>query len=75
MCSRQNRQTDQRHVFLKCDGDNVFDALTDTGVDNLESGIAKGACDDLGSTVVAVETWLGDEYTGRVALSRKGISH
>ncbi len=57
-------KSDQRHVFLQRDRHDVLDALTDTGVDHLETGVAQRARDDLGAAVVAVQTGLGDENTG-----------
>ena len=55
---------DQRNVFLQRDRHDVLDALTDTGVDHLETGVAQRARDDLGTSVVAVQTGFGDENTG-----------
>ena len=61
--TRQDAQADDGHVFLDRDRRDVLDALPDAGVDDLESGVAQCARDDLGAAVVPVETGLGDQNT------------
>ena len=54
-----------RNIFLQRDRHDVLDALPDTGVDHLETGVAQRARDDLGAAVMAVEAGLGDQHAGR----------
>jgi hypothetical protein len=46
------------HVFLQCSGGDHFGRLTQAGVDDFHSGIAKRACDDLRTAVMAVKPGL-----------------
>ncbi len=61
----QDRKANQRNVFLQRNRHDVLDALPDSGVDHLETRIAQRAGDDLGAAIMAVQTGLRDENSGR----------
>src|SRR5204863_10064921 len=63
MRSAQDRDADSVDVFLQRGRRDHFGRLTQSGVDHLHSGIAKGACDDLRTTVMAVKPGFGDQYS------------
>jgi hypothetical protein len=50
-------------VLLQCDRDDVLDALADTGVDDLEAGVAQRPGDDLGASIMAVQTGFRHEHS------------
>src|SRR5277367_4078958 len=58
MGARQDRKPDKLDVLLQRDRNDVLDALANSGVDDLESGIAQRARDDLCAAVVSVQTGL-----------------
>ena len=64
MRTRENAQTYHLDVLLDGDGHDVLDLLADSGVDHLEAGVSQSARDDLGATIVAVESGLCDENAG-----------
>src|SRR5258708_28307413 len=61
--ARENRESDDLHVFLQRGADDHLRSLPQAGVDDLHNSIAKGASDHLGAAVVAVEARLRYEYT------------
>ena len=75
MCTGQDAKAHHGNVFLQCDGRDVLDAPADAGVDDLETGVAQRARDDLGAAVVAVEARFGDQDAGGLRLggSRSAI--
>ena len=54
-------EADGVDVFLFGGGGDHFGGLVQAGVDDLHAGVAQGAGDDFGATVVAVEAGFGDE--------------
>src|ERR1039458_5908335 len=69
--ARKNREADDLNVFLERGIDNHLRGLAEAGVDDFHAGIAKGAGNDLGATVVTVEARLGDQDAD--LLIRRGI--
>ena len=63
MGSRQKRQTDGVYIFLQGGFGDLFGGLVQTGLDDLESVIAKGAGDGFCPTIMAVEARLGNDYS------------
>ena len=63
-------------VFLKGGEDGGAGGLPEAGVDDLHAGIAQVTDDQLGTTVVAVETDFGNQNAGRaihaVSVSKAG---
>ena len=59
MGARQQRQSDGVGVLLDHGLDHLLGRLVQPGVDHLEAGVPKGAGDDLGTSVVAIEPGLG----------------
>jgi hypothetical protein len=62
--AREARQPDRIHVLLyrsRCD---LVGRLMQARVYDLHAGVSQCARHDLDASVVAVETWLGDEYAG-----------
>src|ERR1035438_8980981 len=55
----EQRETEGVRVFLDDGLDNLLGRLVQTRVDDLETGVAKGASDDLGASVVPIQTGLG----------------
>jgi len=58
---RENREPNGVDILLHRGGDDHLRGLVETGVDDLTAGIAEGAGDDFGATVVAIEAGLGDD--------------
>src|ERR1035438_10631801 len=61
----EQRETEGVRVFLDDGLDDLLGRLVQTRVDDLETGVAKGASDDLGATVVPIKTGLGDDDSVR----------
>src|ERR1035438_5791366 len=61
----EQRETEGVRVFLDDGLDDLLGRLVQSRVDDLETGVAKGASDDLGATVVPIKTGLGDDDSVR----------
>src|SRR5208282_4032391 len=59
--ARENRESDDLHVFLERGADDHLRRLAQAGVDDLHAGIAERARDHLGAAVVAVKARLRDK--------------
>src|SRR4029077_8571555 len=59
--ARENRKSDDLHVFLERGADDHLRRLAQTCVDDFHAGIAESASDNLGAAVVAVEARLRNE--------------
>ena len=66
MCTGQNAQSDDVHVFLQRGLDDHLWCLPYAGVDDLHAGVAERARDYLGASVMAVESGLSNQYSNRV---------
>ena len=62
VCTGKNREADDVDVLLHGGGGDHLGRLTQSGVDDFHSGVAQCASDYLCAAVVAVETWLGNQY-------------
>ncbi len=51
------------HVFLNGGAYDLLRRLMATGIDDFETGITKGTGHYSSAAVVAVQTWLGNQYT------------
>src|SRR6185369_17606627 len=58
----QDREPDAVYVLLDSGRDDLLGGLVQTGVDDLETGVAKGAGDYLGAAIVAVQPRFSDQY-------------
>ena len=65
MRTREQRQTQGVGVFLDDRLDDLFRRLVQTGVDDLEAGVAERSRDDFGAAVVPIQTGLGDDDSVR----------
>jgi hypothetical protein len=61
VCSGEDRDPDRVGILLDRGPDDLLGGLMEAGVDHLHAGVAQGAGDDLGATVMAVETGLRDD--------------
>ena len=72
--SGKHRQPDDVHVFLQCGSDDLFGSLTQAGIDDLETGIAKSAGNDFRAAIVSVETGLGNKHADSFRHQKAGSS-
>ena len=63
MGAGQDREPDAVHVLLDRGRDDLLRSLVQTGVNHFETGIAKGAGDDLGAAVMAVQTRFSHQHS------------
>src|SRR5258706_8084036 len=57
----EDGEADDVYVFLDGRGGNHLRRLTEAGVDHFHAGVAQGAGDDFGATVVAIQSGLGNQ--------------
>src|SRR5665213_1022711 len=61
MGPREDREADDRCIFLYRSANDLFGRLVETGVDDLETSVSQRACNHLCASVVAIESGLGDD--------------
>src|SRR5262249_50542484 len=57
----ENRQTDDVHIFLQRRSDDHLRRLAQAGVDDFHAGVAQRTGNHLGTTIMAIKPWFGDE--------------
>ena len=73
MSARQDADAEHVGVLLYNSAHDHLNGLEDAGVDDFHAGVAKGAGNDLRSSIVAVEARLGHNHTQRL-VHRLGCS-
>ena len=61
--SRKDAEADHVHVFLKSGFDDHLRRLANACVDDLHACVAKGASDDLGPSIMSVQSGFCDQHS------------
>src|SRR5436190_22548446 len=75
MGTGEHRKSNDIDVLLKRRAHDLFRCLSEARIDHFKSGIAESACDDLRTTVMAVEAGFCNEYSNSFSHQIAGSSY